>query len=267
MISKLHNKLGTAGLVIAVVALVAALAGTAFAAAGLNVTQKKEVKTIAKQYAGKDGKKGPAGPAGAQGTPGAPGSPGAKGDQGEPGKDGVSPTGTNFFGSKGSCTEGGVEIKGATTNLLCNGKKGEEGEPGEPGVIHPGETLPTAASETGSWGGFVSPGNPFFDVSFNIPLATAPEFVFVEHPGVDQTAKCPGVTGGIPQANQGILCVYRTFGTEARYGFSLNPSTGAVGVGQAGPTGSVFKIGCVNEEEEPVESCLGLGAWAVTAGP
>ena len=47
-----------------------------------------------------------------------------------------------------TCEEGGTEYKGATTNLVCNGK---EGEPGEPGILHPGETLPEEATETGTW--------------------------------------------------------------------------------------------------------------------
>ena len=43
MFAKLHNRFGTAGLVVAVVALIAALAGTAIAAGGLNAKQKKEL--------------------------------------------------------------------------------------------------------------------------------------------------------------------------------------------------------------------------------
>ena len=50
MISRIHSKLGTAGFIVAIVALVAAL-GVALAASGLNSKQKKEVKKIAKQFA------------------------------------------------------------------------------------------------------------------------------------------------------------------------------------------------------------------------
>jgi len=85
MLKRIHEKLGTAGLVIAVVALVVALGGTAFAAAGLNSKQKKEVKKIAKQFAGKQGPKGDPGSAGAQG---AKGDQGPKGDQGSKGDEG-----------------------------------------------------------------------------------------------------------------------------------------------------------------------------------
>jgi hypothetical protein len=86
MLSKVHNRLGTAGFVIAVVALVAAVGGAAYAALpGLNGKQKKEVKKIAKQFAGEDGAPGPKGETGAVGPKG---DPGPKGDQGQPGSQG-----------------------------------------------------------------------------------------------------------------------------------------------------------------------------------
>jgi hypothetical protein len=79
----MHNKLGTAGLVVAIVALIAALAGTAFAAVDkLSGAEKKEVKKIAKQFAGKPGAQG------LTGSQGAKGDPGPKGDQGERGLEG-----------------------------------------------------------------------------------------------------------------------------------------------------------------------------------
>jgi len=100
MFRRIHDKLGTAGLIVAVVALIAALGGTALAAAGLNSKQKKEVKKIAKQFAGKPGATGPAGPKGDQGPKGdagPKGDPGAKGDQGVPGKEGpAGPTETKL---------------------------------------------------------------------------------------------------------------------------------------------------------------------------
>lgn len=83
MLHRIHNKLGTAGLIVAVVALIAALAGTAFAAVDkLSSVEKKEVKKIAKQFAGQPGAQGPAGPQGPKGDPG------PKGDQGQPGLEG-----------------------------------------------------------------------------------------------------------------------------------------------------------------------------------
>jgi len=95
MLKRIHNKLGTAGLVVAILALVAAVAGTAFAAGGLTKKQEKQVVKIAKKYAGKQGPKGDTGPAGAQGPkgdPGPKGDEGAKGDKGDQGPPGPTET-------------------------------------------------------------------------------------------------------------------------------------------------------------------------------
>jgi hypothetical protein len=82
----LEEKVGTAGLIVAIVALITALSGGAFAAQKF-VTKKQAIK-IAKKYAGQDGAPGapgPSGPAGAKGADGAAGQPGEKGDIGETG--------------------------------------------------------------------------------------------------------------------------------------------------------------------------------------
>ena len=72
MFSRMHNKLGTAGLLVAIVALVFAMVGGAYAAKGaLTGKQKKEVEKIAKKYAGKPGAQGPQGAAGLVGPKGA----------------------------------------------------------------------------------------------------------------------------------------------------------------------------------------------------
>jgi len=106
--SKVHNKLGTAGLVVAIVALVAALTGVAFAAAGLNSKQKKEVKNIAKQFAGKNGAPGGTGPAGPKGDQGAKGDTGEKGAKGD----------TGATGQAGMCSEENPECKLASGATL-----------------------------------------------------------------------------------------------------------------------------------------------------
>lgn len=94
MLKRIHERLGTAGLVIAVVALVAALAGTAFAAGGLTKKQEKQVVKIAKKYAGKPGAPGATGAQGPKGDPGPKGEPGVKGDEGKQGPEGeVGPPG------------------------------------------------------------------------------------------------------------------------------------------------------------------------------
>jgi len=135
MLKRIHNKLGTAGLVIAVVALVAAITGTALAAGGLTKKQEKQVVKIAKKYAGKKGPQGNPGPAGAQGPKG---DTGAKGDTGP---------------------------KGDQGNL---GPEGEEGPPG------PTETrLPEGETETGVWS-FRGIGQEKYWVNMSFPLRVVP---------------------------------------------------------------------------------------------
>jgi len=274
MFSKLHDRLGTAGLVIAVIALVAALAGTAFAASGLNGKQKKEVKKIAKQYAGKRGPVGPAGPAGA---PGAKGDTGAKGDKGDagnagtpgaPGADGNSVV-VNSETAGANCTSGGVSVavEGGTKKYVCNGQNGGEELP---------EFLPSGNTETGTWGGAVTQtkykenettgeleavpggGPSFLPISIPVPLAEAPEPIFI---GTGETEKpgCPGVNAeGLPEAEEGKLCVYaRTFtGLPANQGFFDPTKSFTPG---SSPTGTVLGFECTGPE------CIAYGVWAVTA--
>jgi hypothetical protein len=263
MLKRIREHFGTAGLVVAVVALVAAMAGGAYAASGgLSGKQKKEVKAIARTEAKKAataGPVGPVGPIGPVGSIGPVGPIGPKGDAGGAGKngtDGVSPTGAGFAGAKGGCTEGGVEIKGASTNFVCNGVNGETGFT---------ETLPLGKTETGSWGGVSAEGLAFYPVSLPIPLTAAPEAVFVgltavsKQEGIDKG--CPGVVSGVPTAEPGKLCVYlgNETGTIGEVNF-INPQAqfgpDALGTSQAG-AGIFFEC-----EANP---CLTYGSWAVTA--
>lgn len=88
MLHRFHERFGAAGLIVAVVALIVALAGTAFAAGGLTGKQKKEVKAIAKSFQG-TGPAGATGPAGPKGDTGPRGSDGPQGVPGPPGADGA----------------------------------------------------------------------------------------------------------------------------------------------------------------------------------
>lgn len=229
MISKLHERLGTAGFVLSIVALVAAVSGTAIAATKLNGTQKKEVEKIAKKVA----KRGPAGPAGATGPAGPAGPGGAKGDKGDSGAAGANGSngGPGAAGKSvvigatapGCGAPGGktIEVAGepATKQNVCNGK---EGSPWTPG------TLPEKATETGTWGtGSATPsGNKTFPISFTLPLDTAPQPVLVM-PTETSKPGCPGrggatsTTVGIPKAEPGKLCVY-VMGLEGAT-FQANP--------------------------------------------
>jgi hypothetical protein len=245
-IRAIREPFGTAGLIVALVALVAALGGTALAASKLNSTQKKEVEKIAKKFAGKPGTNGANGSNGAKGDTGSAGAPGAPGT-GTAGAAGVSPTGTTFSGARGACSEGGVEYKGATTNLVCNGKKGTTGTNGSPWTLN--GTLPSEATETGAWTIYAGsdPGGPEFGerlartaITFNVPLAAplqqseygltagcnaASESCPIQarglgYDGTDKTGsaheECPG-TAAEPKAAAGFLCVY----TGARQEFQL----------------------------------------------
>lgn len=158
------------GITIAVIALILALAGGAFAASGaLTKKQKKEVEKIAKKFAGKDGVTGVTGPQGPIGSPGTNGSPGAKGATGATGDTGATgekgttgANGTSVVASpepEGTINCNGIGgskfVTGTTETFACNGKEGEEGEKGEKGEKGepwtPNNTLPAGAVETGSW--------------------------------------------------------------------------------------------------------------------
>ena len=150
----LRRRLGAngPGLTVAVIALVIALAGGAYAASGaLTGKQKKEVTKIAKKYAGKAGAQGPAGPAGPAGAKGDSGSQGSEGKEGKAGTNGVSVTSTESLGPiPGHCPEGGSTFESTSgKTYACNGAEGPEGPPGAPwpggGVLAPN------AVETGAW--------------------------------------------------------------------------------------------------------------------
>lgn len=183
MISRVHQKLGTAGFIIAIVAMVAALGGGAYAASGgLSGKQKKEVEKIAKKYAGKPGA---AGVPGATGPTGPAGPAGAKGDAGPEGKQGQ------------------------------EGKQGIQGKPGTTGFT---EFLPSGKTLVGTWSVSkpeVESASPILSsISFGIPLETEPEFNFVTQANATEPAvkaACPG-SATEPEAAAGQLCVYVTAG-------------------------------------------------------
>lgn len=179
MISRIHNRLGTAGFVVAVVALIAALAGTAFAMAGLNPKQKKEVKKIAKSFAGQPGPAGPTGPAGPAGT-------GERGPAGPAGAAGpAGPTGaTGLTGSVGA--------KGTT------GPTGPTGATGPAGTL-----LPKGQTSTGDWAFSTKGFGTYLSISFPLRVVPAPAY----HVVTGTTTACPGNAEN-PKAEPGNLCIY-----------------------------------------------------------
>ncbi len=251
-ISSIREPFGTAGLIVAMIALVAALGGTAFAAAKLNSTQKKEVEKIAKKVSkpGPAGATGPAGAPGAKGDAGAPGSNGTNGTNGSPGADGKSVVvAGNPSGSE--CPAGGklYEVQGSgVKNKVCNGANG---------AIQPGETLPKGASETGTWGFHANvAGSVFEPISFTIPLAAALDGAHVfyvtneEVENATAPANCPGSTTA-PEAAEGSFCMYEpSFGL---FGATLSEISSSTTAG-------------VLVSFSAAEGSFGHGTWAVTAG-
>jgi hypothetical protein len=219
---RLREPFGKAGLTVAVIALVFAMLGGAYAATGLNSKQKKEVKSIAKSFQG-------AGPAGAQGPAGAKGDAGAAGANGKDGTNGANGKNAEaipFSGSKtiGSvtCTEGGLEVKSAgATTLVCNGAKGIQGEPGEDGETGFTETLPSGKTETGTVGGQINELGTgeatSFSISFPIPLASpiaesnVINVLSVESPVNEHCDNGVGAAPSVnnPEADPGYLCIFQ----------------------------------------------------------
>jgi hypothetical protein len=261
-LTRIHQRLGTAGFIISIVALVAALGGGAYAASGgLTGKQKKEVEKIAKKYAGKPGANGTNGAPGAKGDAGAKGDPGAKGDAG------------------------------------AKGEKGEKGAEGSPWTA--GGVLPSGKTETGAWTAAMPPINEQVTfqvpISFPIPLAKdgvnkgfyfSASQVGGEEFGVDSVThkKChvePGaptcvdtgcrwtLTGNsTPEAKAGTLCVFEEFGEmnleieleTVRTRLQVPGNPGEEGYGPAGAYLVVEKL-----NSGPSEAVSGAGVFAVKA--
>jgi hypothetical protein len=267
MFHRIHQKLGTAGFIISIVALVAALGGGAYAASGgLNGKQKKEVEKIAKKYAGKPGAAGAAGPAGAKGDAGPKGEAGTAGTAGGSGAAGTSVTSTEssapFPGNHCNGVNGGkggskfVSASGET--YACNGK---EGEPWTAGG-----TLPEGSTETGVYAAGI--GQTFLGfgfglvapISFTIPLEEplAADHTEIVAEGGSSTANCPGSVTD-PVAEPGFLCVYEgEFKGKGLGGFT---SISKGSKEEAGTDTSGAVLLAIGEEE----SVAIRGTWAVTA--
>lgn len=241
MLTRLRDQVGTAGLVVAIVALVVALGGGAYAASkGLNSTQKKEVKKIAKSFQG-TGPQGAAGPAGAPGAAGAKGDTGAAGVQGKEGPQGKA------------------------------GKDGEDGIDGQPWV--PDNTLPSEATETGVWnisplaaGGVPVTARAETDLSFPIPLENEIPAANVHFEptggftGADALA-CPG-SAAEPEAEPGNLCVYLAFEESTEWESLGNESI--IKLDNSQLTQGASRSGAILLVFVSAETRL-RGTWAVTA--
>jgi collagen triple helix repeat protein len=239
VLKRLHKRLGPAGMVLSVLALIIALAGVAFAAGGLTKQQEKQVIKIAKKYAGKNGATGPAGPAG---PAGANGKDGAQGPQGKEG------------------------AKGATGPQGVAGPQGPEGSPWTAGGV-----LPAGKTETGTWGltelakapGFLGVKIP---ISFTIPLAAPITEATKIHVFEGETIPT-GCTGTVSEgkvlklgADPGNFCVHITTAVKltAAQIVSFNPET--FFINQTGTAGATLVTAPGTEE-----GATAAGTWAVTA--
>jgi hypothetical protein len=259
MFRRIQQKLGTAGFVISIVALVAALGGGAYAASnGLSGKQKKEVtkiaQTEAKKFAGKPGPAGPTGPAGAPGAKGDNGTAGTNGTNGTAGTSGTTGKSVEVgTASAGECLQGGatVQVGGepSTKKQVCNGRTGFT------------KVLPEGETETGTWS--IGQTAPFYTglmrapVSFSIPLEAPIDGTHVFYVKVGETAPaaCQGGTVEDPVAEPGNLCVY-----AGAQGPTIEEQQieNAQGVAGAGISGAFIQLSAGEE-------VVALGTWAVTA--
>jgi hypothetical protein len=254
-------------------ALVFAMTGGAYAAKKYLITSTKQISpSVLKQLKGANG---PAGAAGAQGAQGPQGPAGANGKDGLPGAEGK------------------------------QGKQGQQGEPGKEGPEGPegspwtaGGTLPSKASETGTWstGAYTAAaGNIEVAISFPIPLAselTAPTFehssfanevhyVFLngtnepKEVNVNWTAlefeettptQCLG-TVREPTAEPGNLCVYvsREHAIEGAGGLGGPSSDQSFEIPGGGGEVGAAKAGAIIKLDATGSSAFADGTWAVTA--
>ncbi len=246
--------------------LVFAMSGGAYAAGRYLITSTKQISPkVLKALAGKGGAVGPAGAAGAAGPAGPAGAKGESG-VGQPGKEGpAGPTGPS----------------GPTGPAGPTGPTGPQGQTGFTA------TLPSKATETGTWSFSTGPGNsmPYTSISFPIPLKAGLDENHVISVSFEEAlektapAACPGeLIGGIegsivPKAAPGYLCVYEGFMTPTsnveHTGEFLNKFKTRVEVSRpeeevrpgAGISGALL----VFRQEKETERSFGTGLWAVTA--
>lgn len=298
MFSSLRNHFGIPG-VIAVVALVFAMIGGAYAASdnsgdvtasakrqakrggGVAAQSKKFSKVFSKRFSklfsqrfATPGPAGPQGPAGANGNDGANGQNGADGQNGTNGTDGadgldgadgnsvilVNESPSSCPGEEGFTYE--VEGSGAE-NEVCSSAGGGGGLP---------ETLGSGETETGSWSLPAGSAGSTFAVSFPVPLAAELDeshWKYVPKEGTppaecENEAHAGSASPANPEADPGYICVYAATGSIGSNLLAVRKSTADafVGGGGASKAGAILLAG---------ETVTGGGAgyfagtWAVTA--
>jgi hypothetical protein len=290
MVSRLRDRLGTAGLIVAIVALVAALGGGAYAASGLNGKQKKEVskaakkeskkfsKKFSKQFAkpGPAGAAGPAGPQGPQGLPGGPGQNGTNGTNGTNGAAGKSVVLVNEEPEGCPGEEGATyEVEGSEVlNEVCRGEEGEQGPQGDEGSPWVVGQAPTGAVLKGTWAipQFTATAvNQLIPVAFStaVPIGSLSSLGgIIMPPGPADPEQPNGCTGTadapVPGNTPGVMCVYQSAVTNLA---NPTPISGAKVRTSGGGQVLLFKAADPNGAEPDPESweVSGYGSWAVKA--
>jgi len=282
MFEHIHQKLGTAGFIISIVALVAALGGGAYAASGgLSGKQKKEVEKIAKKVAGKPGTNGlagAAGPAGAKGDAGTAGAAGAKGETGAAGEKGAKgPEGSPWTAGgvlpEGATETGTVDISQSSTSAITAQAAisfpiplEEEGKsPLEEGGV------PKAGAEGSAF--VFSPGEIIREELGKLVVTEPSGEKFVQEKGCKPGPSAPncletGCDGSAadPTAPPGVLCVYLARDEKTRVeGEPYLENLGAEKSSAYGKTGSILTNFFLNGEEQTPASISVTGGWAVTA--
>jgi hypothetical protein len=255
--TKRPEPFGKAGLTVAILALVFAMVGGAYAA--------NNTATASKAKAGPRGKTGKTGPAGATGPAGPAGPAGAKGDKGDagspgaPGTPGESVTVTKLTGTQCEGQPGAKFTVGAQEAKACNGK---------PGLTGFTETLPSEKTETGTF--FAEAGVAAKEevvhtaISFPIPLtkpATSGQAAHAEYVATTPTANCPG-SAEAPTAEPGYFCVYsfHEFEENVAAASFLNIENFTQST-FASRFGDVLSL-----ESHEAGTVRATGSWAVTAG-
>lgn len=264
MLRRITDQMGTAGLVVAMMALIVALAGSAFGAStsgGGKATASKKGKPTRgpkgpKGATGPIGPTGPAGPVGAKGDIGAAGANGSNGTSGAQGAPGKSTLVKAAALTK--CEElGGIDVhvEGEPGKEVCNGKKGKEGPQGIEGKPWtPNNTLPLNATLTGTWSLNATNATPEVNIpiSFPIQLSSGLDFAHV-HTG--SSPACTGTGALEPLAESGHLCVYTGVLSGATLEYIADPQLSGEGTGVAGAQ-LHFSI--------TSPTATGSGTWAVT---
>lgn len=260
MFAKIKKQFGTAGLILSIVALVAALGGGAYAATA-HSSKAKAGKRGHRGFTGKTGAVGPAGPAGAKGDKGDPGV-GTKGDPG------ASVASTALDPGDTNCPDGGSQFDaGASTTYACNGA---EGSPWTAGGV-----LPPLKTEAGTWsvasaGVQIAPCCKAATVSISFPLPlpaaldTTATHVITDSSSDQDKAACDNGAGDPPsvdnpEAAPGQLCVFVGFLAGAIQDPTITSASQTEG---AGTTGGV--LGFFVDSGGP-GFVYGSGSFAVTA--